>query len=107
MRCLMIIGVASILAACQSPTRPAQTMDIPEPPQYQQLQGQATVGSHEWMAMVTEKVGASDGHGGGPDFGSQEWCNVVHFRLYGQHATQPVACDQQWMLQIDEQLRQR
>ncbi|WP_341666972.1 hypothetical protein [Alcaligenes sp. SDU_A2] len=62
------------------------------------------VGGAAWMERVDRQLGVSDGQGHGPDYGSQEWCNVVHFRLHGQHAATPVPCDRAWMQEVDRML---
>ncbi|NYT63823.1 hypothetical protein H0A66_16015 [Alcaligenaceae bacterium] len=64
------------------------------------------VGSAAWLGKVDSQLSISDGQGHGPDHGSQEWCNAVHFKLYGQHAAGPVPCDQAWMEETDRALRQ-
>lgn len=88
MRILMLVP-AFLLTACQSavPTE--------------------KVGSYAWLEKVDRQLAVSDGQGHGPDYASQEWCNVVHFRLYGQIAETPVPCDQAWMEQVDQQLKTR
>ena len=75
-----------VLAACQTAT--------PAP----------TVGSPEWMAWAEQKAGVTDGQGHGPDHGSQEWCDSLHYRVYGQHAANRAPCNQEWMIQIDREL---
>ncbi|NYT65007.1 hypothetical protein H0A58_03380 [Alcaligenaceae bacterium] len=65
------------------------------------------VGSFAWMEKVDQQLSISDGQGHGPDYGSQEWCNVVHFKLYGQHAAESVPCDQVWMEETDRVIRKR
>ncbi len=65
----------------------------------------AKVGSQAWLGKVDRELRVSDGQGHGPDYGSQEWCNVVHLRLYGQHAAEPVPCDQAWMEEVERALR--
>ena len=65
------------------------------------------VGSPAWLERVDHELRISDGQGHGPDYGSQEWCNVVHFRLHGRHAAEPVPCDQSWMEEVDRALRKK
>ncbi|MDV2117456.1 hypothetical protein [Alcaligenes faecalis] len=88
MRIFMFVP-AFLLAACQT-TTPTEA-----------------VGSEAWLEQVDRQLAVSDGQGHGPDFGSQEWCNVVHFRLYGQAAVQPVPCDQAWMEKVDQEMKKR
>ncbi len=86
---LFLLLPAVLLAACQSlgPSEP--------------------VGSAAWLERVDRKLSISDGQGHGPDYGSQEWCNAVHFKLYGQHAADSVPCDQEWMVKTDRAIRNR
>lgn len=105
MRSMFAVFATLSLAACQMPPQQQQTRDIPEPPQYQQLGQPLEVGSFEWMDMVSRRSGVLDGHGGGPDYGSQEWCDAVHFRVFGQRPETPVSCDPSWMQEIDQRLR--
>lgn len=88
MRLFLLLPVV-LLAACQSVG--------PDEP----------IGSAAWLERVDRQLSVSDGQGHGPDYGSQEWCNVVHFKLYGQHAAEPVPCDQAWMEETDWALRKR
>lgn len=37
--------------------------------------------SAQTQALIEEKVSTGDGHGHGPDIGSDEWHGVVEFRL--------------------------
>lgn len=88
MRILMLVP-AVLLAACQSTT------------------STPAVGSEAWLEKVDRQLAVSDGQGHGPDYASQEWCNVVHIRLYGQHPAQPVPCDQAWMETVDQEMKKR
>lgn len=88
MRILMLVP-ALLLAACQTTAPPE------------------TVGSEAWLEKVDRQLAVSDGQGHGPDYGSQEWCNVVHIRLYGQHPVQPVPCDQAWMETVNQEMNKR
>lgn len=88
MRLFLLLPVV-LLTACQS-FGPAES-----------------VGSAAWLSRVNSQLSVSDGQGHGPDFGSQEWCNAVHFKLYGQHAAEPVPCDQAWMVETDRALKER
>lgn len=88
MRILMLVP-ALLLAACQS----AAPME--------------EVGSEAWLEQVDRLLAVSDGEGHGPDYGSREWCHVVHIRLYGQKPTQPVPCDQAWMETVDREMKKR
>jgi len=65
------------------------------------------VGSPAWMESVDRRLSVSDGQGHGPDYGSQEWCDAVYFRLHGWRAAEPVPCDQAWMEEIDKALGER
>lgn len=62
------------------------------------------VGTNAWLERVNNRLSISDSQGHGPDFGSQEWCNAVHFKLHGRHAAEPVPCDQAWMEEVDRAL---
>lgn len=64
------------------------------------------VGSFAWMERVDHDLSISDGQGHGPDYGSQEWCNAVHFKLYGEYPPGPVGCGQDWMQDVHDALRQ-
>lgn len=66
-----------------------------------------TIGSEAWLERVNQELAVSDGQGHGPDYGSQEWCNVVHLRLYGEQSQKPVDCDQKWMQDVDAAMRKR
>lgn len=37
--------------------------------------------SGEWYQSIEEKVTTGDGHGHGPDIGSDEWRSVIEFKL--------------------------
>ncbi len=37
--------------------------------------------SDEWYQSIEEKVTTGDGHGHGPDIGSDEWRSVIEFKL--------------------------
>lgn len=87
MRLFLLLPIA-LLAACQ--TAPKHD-----------------VGSFAWMERVDQQLSISDGQGHGPDYGSQEWCHVVHFKLYGQHAVEPIACDLAWMEETDRAIGKR
>ena len=86
---IFMFAPALLLAACQT-TAPTEA-----------------VGSEAWLEQVDRQLAVSDGQGHGPDFGSQEWCNVVHFRLYGQVPVQPVPCEQAWMERVDQEMKKR
>ena len=88
MRFLSLMLLA-LLAACQS----ADSAD--------------SVGSFAWMERVDRQLSISDGQGHGPDYGSQEWCDVVYFRLHGQHTAEPAPCDQKWMQEVDQAIQKR
>lgn len=62
------------------------------------------VGSPAWLKRVDTQLAISDGQGHGPDYGSQEWCDAVHFKLHGQRPTEPVACDMEWMREVDRKI---
>lgn len=89
MRIFLMLAPVLLLAACQTTAPPE------------------TVGSEAWLEKVDRQLAVSDGQGHGPDYGSQEWCNVVHIRLYGQHPAQPVPCDQAWMETVDQEMKKR
>ena len=88
MRILMLVPVL-LLAACQG----AAIND--------------EVGSEAWLEKVDQRLSVSDGEGHGPDYGSREWCRVVHIRLYGKEPTQRIPCDQAWMETVDRELKKR
>ncbi len=89
------VALLALMAACSSTgALQADTSAAGQPP----------IGSQAWYALVEAKFPTSDGHGHGPDYGSQEWCDVVYFRMHGKHAAEPVACDQQWLEFVDSQI---
>lgn len=68
------------------------------------------LGSPAWFEWVEATAGITDGHGHGPDHGSQEWCDAVSFKVYGERpdgTEGAIACDQVWMADIDARLRQK
>lgn len=89
MRTFLMLVPALLLAACQN------------------MASTEKVGSEAWLEKVDRQLAVSDGQGHGPDYGSQEWCNVVHIRLYGQDPAQPVPCDQAWMEKVDQEIKKR
>lgn len=64
-----------------------------------------TVGSADWMEKIDRELAISDGQGHGPDHGSQEWCDAVYFKTYGERPVTPTSCDQEWMQDIDGAMR--
>ncbi|QTC00225.1 hypothetical protein JYG33_01765 [Alcaligenes sp. SORT26] len=88
MRIVVLVSTL-LLAACQN-TAPTEK-----------------VGSEAWLEKVDRQLAVSDGQGHGPDYGSQEWCNVVHIRLYGQAPAQAAPCDQAWMERVDQEMKKR
>jgi len=88
MRFLSLPVMVLLLAACQS-----------APPSH------GNVGSDAWLAYVDQRLSISDGQGHGPDYGSQEWCDAVHFKLHGQRPAAPTPCDQTWMQEVDAKLK--
>lgn len=67
-------------------------------------QNRPEVGSFEWFQLVEQKYPSSDGHGHGPDYGSQEWCEVIYFKMHGERSKQTVACDKAWFEEVDRQI---
>lgn len=65
------------------------------------------VGSDAWLAWVDRELAVSDDQGHGPDYDTQEWCNMAHLRLHGLRAVEPVVCDLKWMQEVDAALRKR
>ena len=58
--------------------------------------------SDAWYAAVEEQVPTGDGHGHGPDIGSDEWKSVVEFKLgvRGQPDV-PERASEPWCVYID------
>lgn len=97
--CWFVLSSVLALSACQDANRTEAVSD--------KASSSDVVGSHAWMEKVDQKLSVSDGQGHGPDYGSQEWCNVVYFKLHGQHAAEPAPCDQAWMQEVDAALSKR
>ncbi|MBW6509172.1 MAG: hypothetical protein K0A94_06445 [Desulfuromonadales bacterium] len=58
--------------------------------------------SGEWYQSIEEKVTTGDGHGHGPDIGSEEWRSVVEFKLgIRGKATVPQRDSEAWCRYID------
>ena len=64
--------------------------------------------SDDWNRYVEEELVSGDGHGHGPDLGSDEWKSVIEFRLgvRGQ-ADVPARNSEAWCLYIDRLVRAR
>lgn len=62
--------------------------------------------TEEWQQWVELRVTTGDGHGHGPDIGSDEWQSVVEFKLgiRGDPAVPPRDTDE-WCGYIDKQVR--
>jgi hypothetical protein len=64
--------------------------------------------SPQWNGAVEAIVGTGDGHGHGPDAGSDEWRSVVEFKLgLRGNPTVPPRGDMAWCGYIDRLLRAR
>ena len=62
--------------------------------------------SGEWQQWVESRVTTGDGHGHGPDIGSDEWRSVVEFKLgIRGDPTVPSRDSDEWCRFIDEQVR--
>lgn len=60
----------------------------------------------EWLASVAAVIPTDDGHGHGPDIGSDEWKSVVEFRLgLRGRADVPARNDPAWCALVDRLVR--
>ncbi len=56
----------------------------------------------EWYQSIEEKVTTGDGHGHGPDVGSDEWRSVIEFKLgIRGSSTVPQRDSEAWCRYID------
>lgn len=92
MRIVFVVLSTVLLIACQQTTKPIDRDDG------------IIVGSTAWYEKVEQTYPTSDGQGHGPDYGSQEWCDVVYFRMHGEHASEPVPCNAEWFEYVDSKL---
>lgn len=97
MKTSIIIASLIFLAACTS--NPSFTANA-DKTNIQNTQ----IGTMDWFELVETQFPTSDGQGHGPDYGSQEWCEVVYFKIYGEHSEQAVSCDEQWFEFVDHKL---
>jgi hypothetical protein len=102
-RLVASLPLALLLAACSpsSPTSPQQ-----QPEAGQSAPANATLGSTEWYAWVSQTLGIDDGNGHGPDPGSAEWNQAVQRKL-GQEAPQSQPGSPEWQQSVDALLRTR
>ena len=62
--------------------------------------------SEEWQHWVESNLTTGDGHGHGPDIGSDEWRSVVEFKLgIRDDPSIPARGSEEWCEYIDEQIR--
>ena len=58
--------------------------------------------SIEWYQSIEKKVTTGDGHGHGPDIGSDEWKSVIEFKLgIRGNSTVPQRDSEAWCRYID------
>lgn len=63
-----------------------------------------SIGSEQWLLWVEKEVGTGDGHGHGPDYGSQEWCRVIDRKLFlGKSGEVP--CSALWNEKVTQELK--
>ncbi|MEP7187138.1 MAG: hypothetical protein ABI767_15005 [Rhodanobacter sp.] len=102
-RLVASVPFALLLAACSPspPTAPpsgaAQTGHAP---------ANATLGSSPWFSWVGRTLDIDDGHGHGPDPGSDEWNRAVQKKL-GEEAPQSLPGSPEWQQSVDALLRTR
>ena len=61
--------------------------------------------SAEWQQAVESRLVTGDGHGHGPDIGSDEWRSVVEFKLgIRDDPSTPARNSEEWCAYIDERL---
>lgn len=63
------------------------------------------LGSDAWYAWVDKAAGVSDGQGHGPDYGTSEWCNAAHWRVFGERSDASSDCSPAWQESISKALR--
>ena len=61
--------------------------------------------SAAWNEWVEQEVGSGDGQGHGPDIGSQEWQQVIQFRLKLNAKQVAKLGSQKWCHEIDMAVR--
>ena len=88
---LSLVGIYLFVAACSTD---AERSTVLEPC------------TAEWQQWVESRVTTGDGHGHGPDIGSDEWQSVVEFKLgiRGDPAV-PLRNTDAWCQYIDERMR--
>lgn len=63
-------------------------------------------GSDEWIEWVGNQVQSDDGEGHGPDWGGNEWCGVIEFRLFNrQSGLEP--CSLAWQKKVTQALLEK
>lgn len=92
MKVNILAGLVIFLSACTTTNNPKNLSQSPE------------IGSNIWFELVESQFPTSDGQGHGPDYGSQEWCDVVYFKINGKRSKEPVSCNRQWFEYIDSKL---
>ena len=105
-RCVGIFSCLVLTAAC-SKAGPAGE----EPPPTEEAPAFAADTNHpepcstEWQQAVESRLATGDGHGHGPDIGSEEWRSVVEFKLgIRDDPSTPARNSADWCAYIDERL---
>lgn len=63
------------------------------------------IGTDAWYAWVDQTAGVSDGQGHGPDYGSAEWCQAAHWRVFSQRNSAAADCSPEWQETLSQALR--
>lgn len=93
MRFILLLPLFFILAACASVKEqeipvPGSTdwmeqVDIAAKSQGSQVID-AEIGSHEWLQAISHQYAINDRDGHGPDPGSDEWINALHYKIFSE-----------------------
>lgn len=98
MRAIPALLLTTLVSACEAPDSPLHESAPcwPEPC------------SQAWQAALEAALGTGDGHGHGPDIGSEEWMSVIEFKLaIRDDPDVPPAGSDAWCAHINRQMADR
>jgi len=90
-RCLWLTMLLVFVVSCTTSNRVMNSAQKTQPPC-----------SSEWYQSLEKTVATGDGHGHGPDIGSDEWKSVIEFKLgIRGPSTVPKRDSEAWCRYID------